>query len=463
MKRWIIGIIAVGLALVLLSQTAVPIVADDGWYEGKEEDIFGKSFQDEYWTSHITNTTSNGAEVNFTVSWVNNSGAQVFLVALKDAVNDQEKGVLPYQLLGFHYYTPKGREIFVGALLAFLMAYNDTNGNHVQDPGNEPCYYLIPFGAANATKNPEHVPETIPNPVQKVGEGHYRFGMTYKNLFVKVVDFNATATVLAFPLALLMPLFIAKISELTITYDVTIDDDSGELKVETFYTIGPVEKFWLIAGIIEQDVSEILTPQWGLSAVHYVATFASKTKFSQSNGNQIQKAMDEITDQDLDVKVGDDDERAFRVGTRGTYDLINKTGSVVSQDNEAYNLLLQTRLADKLVVAWQLGFSAKVFANMAYGISKTVRMRYNSPEDLAKKSLNPFNPQGFLAGDMWYAVCFSPWEGEKVVHDPVYTAYFTSDPDIAAEDESEQVCGMTALAPTFLLITGFVWRKRRKH
>ncbi|MEE9150992.1 MAG: hypothetical protein V3U20_04065 [Thermoplasmata archaeon] len=51
------------------------------------------------------------------------------------------------------------------------------------------------------------------------------------------------------------------------------------------------------------------------------------------------------------------------------------------------------------------------------------------------------NPDGFGVKALWYGVCFPSWQGYKVVHDPVYTAYFGEAP----ASEEGRLCGAGAL------------------
>ncbi|UCF08496.1 MAG: hypothetical protein JSW28_02065, partial [Thermoplasmata archaeon] len=217
MKALVLKVLCGLLAVLMLIPTSSASGFDE-YEDGDEEEVRGHSFDEEYWTSSVTNETGNGT-ATFFVSYVNNADVQVFLVGLKDVIGEEGgKGVLPYQLLGMHFYTPKGREVFIGAIFAFLMAYNDTNGNNIQDPGNEDVFYIIPFGLGD--ENGSYTPTTTVHEVQKLGEGHYKFGVTYTNLFAKIVNGNNP---LAFWLSVAFPIYHARFSELTVMYDVTID------------------------------------------------------------------------------------------------------------------------------------------------------------------------------------------------------------------------------------------------
>ncbi|UCE72949.1 MAG: hypothetical protein JSV56_07890 [Methanomassiliicoccales archaeon] len=427
-------VMIVGLLLVPTSSAS----GFDEWNEGDEKRILGHSFDEEYWTASVTNESENGS-ATFSVFYVNSSDVQVFLVALNNVIGKEgKKGVLPYQLFGMHYYTPKGREVFIGAIFAFLMAYNDTNGNNIQDPGNEDVYYIIPFGLDD--ENGSYAPQINVHNVEKLEEGHYRFGITYTNLFAKIVDGNDPWS---FWVSVALPVLHARFSELTVMYDVTIDDETGEVKAETYYTIGQVEVIRIWGAPAEPR--DILNENWGISAVHYVSVFASWYKItSQETGHEINTGISAPAE-NISIKVGDKDDRAFDIGYRGTYDLLNESSSphtTVAEDKNAYNILLQAKPADLILVGWQLGFSAGLFSLLSYALSENIQDQYSSPKDLRHKWWLNYAHTARL----WYAVSFPGWRGYRVEHDPTYTAYFgassSTPPD---EDDDGRPCGLGSL------------------
>lgn len=421
------------------------------WQEGDEVAIFGHSFQEEYWTNESVATTSPaGDDVTFSASFVNYENVSAFLLSLNMVENENGTGTVPFQLFGLHYFTPDGNEVFIGAVLAFLMAFDDTyNGtgpgsNGLPDPGNEKVYYVIPFGVAGALDD-TYPPEVEVQEVEKLGEGHYRFGIQYRNLYAFVTE-NFIAS------AIFATGWIAKFSELTITYEVTMDQESGEVRAETWYTIGEVTELWLIfLGIPIEADPHGLPENMGLSVVHFVTVFTSKYQGASGNstGDTIDPAINAPLEEDIVLKVGDDSERALEVGTRGTFDLVNEsTDYVIKEDQPAMNAIVGARLVDMVLVAWQLGFAAGAMSIFAYALSDYVQEAYDGPLDLAQRSLVPTNEDGFNAYPLWYAVSFPQWNGYRVVHDPVYTAYSS----FAAPADEEQGFNAGGLVLLLLIV-----------
>jgi hypothetical protein len=439
MRKMALQLFCVLIAGLLLVPTSSASGLDD-WEDGDEEEITGHSFDEELWTAEISNETENGNST-FVISYVNYENVQAFLVAFKTFENDNGTGTLPYQMYGMHYFTPDGEEVFIGALLAFLMVYDDSNNNSIPNPDspdNEKIYYVIPFGVEKSlNESGSYEPIVTPIPATEIEEGHYQFGMRYQNLYAYVSQNPILGLIFQTG-------WIAKFSELTITYDITINAKTGEVKTETYYTIGQVtELYAFVLGQREEADPSELPDSLGISAVHFVTMFTSKYKVTgETSGNTLSPTTTELADENVSIAVGEKNERAFAIRFMGEFDLIDEdTGSTIEEDNPAYNILVQAKLNDLLLVWWQLGFSAALMSVFAYGLSEHVQEKYTSPRDLAQKSLNPFNPQGFGVRALWYAVCFPSWNGLRVEHDPVYTAYFGDPP---SEDDGGP-CGAGAL------------------
>lgn len=465
MKRVFVFFFSLTAALLMLSP--VSYAGDlDTWYDDIEVEILGHSFDEEYWTAEIQNTTENGDLVKFTVSYVNQSNVQAFLVAMHSVTNTENgTGTLPYQLFGMHFITDSGEEVFISALFAFLLAYNDTNNNSIPDPENEKLFHVIPFGARKDLN--DTYPLKVTNiDVEKISDTHYRFGMKYENLYALVTE-NYVAS------HIYKTGWIAKFTELQIVYDITFNEDTGEVTAETFYNIGEVTELWgVLLGIpIKADPNDI-PDNFGLAAAHYVTVFTSKFDVKGSDsGHTIATNVTKPIDEDITIEVRK--ERAFEIGFRGDYTLYDGLGQVQKESSPAINILLQARPMDLSLVLWQLGFSANIFSFMAYSLSDYVQDLYKSPQDLKDKSLNPFNKYGFRASALWYVVCFPEWNGHRIEHDPVYTAYASTEPvdkegeeppDDGGDDskEEDKLCGSIFVVGSMMTAVPAIVVIRRK-
>jgi hypothetical protein len=323
-----------------------------------------------------------------------------------------------------HYYTPSGKEVFLGAVFAFLMAFNDTyttgSGNGLPNPGDEDVYYVLPFGVAHDYENSSYPPSATAIPAQKLGEGHYKFGISYKNLYAKIISGNSLGE---FWWSAVLPLYIARFSELTVTYEITVDAAAHTATAETFYTIGEVQDLWVWG--VRTDPHNLST-NFGLAAVHYGTIFTSDYTVEDANGTTIGANFDGPVGDNLSLRIGGS-ERFAKIGFRGTYDLLDEqsdgTTTTVSSGNQALNAIVRARAPDRALVAWQHGMSADIFSVFAYGTSANVRAAYSSPQDLLNRGSANFTGSRF-----WYAVSFPHFQGYRIVHDPTYEAYYGEPP-----------------------------------
>ena len=444
---------------LLISLTVSPAFGRNlkDWEAGDEVELTGHSFDEEYWSSSFHNETEKGENVTFDISYVNFGEAEAFLLSLHTIQKGDNVSTVPYQMYGMHFFTENNEEVFIGALLAFLMIYNDTNSNDLPDPG-EDFMYVVPFGIGDMV-NGSYTPEVEQIPAEKVEENHYRFGVRYKNLYALATK-NPLAT------AIYKTGWLARFSELEVVYDIYVDEEAGTIRTETFYTIGQVSELWAVfLGLpIPADPKE-LPDSLGIGAVHYVTVFTSKYKVTSDDGNEIDVNIAQPPE-GIDINVGENNDRALSIGLRGTYDLIDEdTDQKIIEGADAYNYLLEAKNNDKALVLWQLGFSAGAFSLFAYSLSDNIQEKYTDPLDLAKKSLNPFNPHGFYSSALWYGVCFPSWGGYRVEHDPVYTAYVNFDPQ-AGEDEEEDTPGFEMpllAAASVVTMVGLAVKKRKRE
>jgi hypothetical protein len=161
-----------------------------------------------------------------------------------------------------------------------------------------------------------------------------------------------------------------------------------------------------------------------LSAVHYLSVFTSQYTVETESGVELAPPTS-ITplDEDLTIKVGNNNERAFDIGLGRQYALINETTNpwtTVSPAETALNTLLGARLSDLILVGWQAPVSAWVFAHMAYGLSSQLRSVYPTVGDMVE---NTASGAAFHNSNWWYAVTFPEWNSLRVEQDPVYVAY----------------------------------------
>jgi len=411
------------LAIVLcLSPATANAIPPEHYFPGDEAHLFGHTFSENYWTNDSIMLQNENGSVQFIMSYVNYTGVgsfQAALLALGMIHNNVtgDNATLPYQLFALHFTTPTtsglfalsgGRDIFVGAIFAFLYAYNDSNSNNLPDP-TESRVFIIPYGYNNPKSNTTGAPEVTATPVSNPEPGHYRFGVNYTHLYARVVA--GGPNIVDFFATMLYPIMEIEISELCFTYDIEVDPVTGIITTETFYTIGQLEAVRVL-GIDVPNPHQYLDT-WAIGAAHVIVAFGSN--YLVEAGSTTPGPAATWHSRNLTA----DGRRAFAVGVRGTYDLINETsGSPVALDLPAYCWVVTPLLSDALLVLWQLPLSADLLSVFAYAMSPTLQDLYHGPRDVYMHANTAFNKQAF-----WYAIAFPQWGGYRVEHDPVYTAY----------------------------------------
>jgi hypothetical protein len=428
-------------------------------------DLLGHDFTEEYWTAPDIAYDFAGGEASFSMSYASYKSVDAFLIAFNTYEKEGNVSTLPYQLFGLHYYTPQGFEVFIGAILAFMMAFDDTfdgtgpGQNGLPDPGNEDYYYVVPFGMSSILPEENYVPVVEPIECEKLGEGHFRFGQRWTNLYAKIiVADNPVAAILSAA----FPLITARFSELTVVYDVKIDEDEGTVTAETFYTIGEITKLWIFDPVdieLEEADPHSLDENFGLSVVHYVVPFVNGVAVKEKDDKfDVTGNVTAEMDADVNMRVGDDDERAFTIGHRGKYDLIDEgPGTKIRTDEDAVALTLQARLADSLLVAWQALFSLDVFCTASWAVSENLQDTYTSPRALWNVARLSF----FVAPPLWYATSFPGWQGYRIEHDPTYTGY--ADVNFKPETEEKAPGFSMAVVMVAIAVPTFVYFGSRKR
>jgi hypothetical protein len=422
MKMKILPAVILALAMMLLAAPLTTSATPPATYvPGSEAALFGHTFAEPYWTNVTTHedpATNNTVEI--IMHHVNHQNAfHAALLALGDVYiyENDTHSTFPYQLFGLHFTTPGGKEVFTGAIFAFMYAFNDTNGNNLPDDGSDQSWIVVPYGydGGNKTLTPSVDAIDVTTFVDSDGLTHYRFGVTYNDLYARIVSRDNP---IAFWLTLGLPFVEFQISELEFIYDITVNETSGELTTETFYNIGQIQELH-IAGIGE--VGDMALVHEALENVtigmaHFVTAWGSEYRTDPGSTMPV-AATDWIAGTIFTDPAGND--RALAVGVRGTYNVINETDStVIRPDEPAIAWVMTPTVLDLLLLWWQLPFSADFFAIWSYAVSPTLQATYTGPLAVYNHATTAFNTVGF-----WYAISFPKFGGYRIEHDPVYTAY----------------------------------------
>ncbi len=414
--KWLSLVLFGFCLLFFISPAQVGAQPPQHWVPGLEQHLFGHTFAESSWTNDsIILESENNDTVQFIASYLNyvegQQSFQAMLIALGVIENENgTQSTLPYQLFGLHFKTKEGRDIFAGSLLAFLFGFNDTDHNGIPSPG-ENRFFIIPYGYNEGNASEPVTVEAIP--VTQLSDTHYQFGIRYQNLYGRLVSANSPED---FIWSLLLPLFEITFSELTVIYDIQINSETGEITTETYYTIGQVTEFRFL-GISIPNFHESLQDV-GIGVAH-LGIILTTRYYSRTVGSAPVAGVNQnLVNISTDAQGRD---RAFTLGTRGTYDVLNESTapySTIQTGLPAYSWVLAPEPIDLILLLWQLPISASVFSVFAYAMSDYLQRIFDGPLDVYDHAENVFNTAAF-----WYGVTFPESNGYRVEHDPVYIAF----------------------------------------
>jgi hypothetical protein len=402
--------------LFFLSPAQVGAQPPKQWIPGVEQQFFGHTFAETAWTNDsIVFESENNDTVQFIASYLNYDQGegefQAMLIALGVIENENgTQSTLPYQLLGLHFKTKGGQDIFAGSLLAFLFGFNDTDHNGVPSLG-ENRFFIIPYGFNEGNTSAPLTVEAIP--ITQLDEDHYQFGVRYQNLYGRIVSANNEGE---FVWTLLVPFYEITFSELTVIYDIQVDSESGEITTETYYTLGQVTDFRFL-GISIPNFHDALE-DIGIGVAHLGIILTTKYYTRTAGTTPVSGTDQTLVNISTDTRGRD---RAFTLSTQGTYDVLNESTtpySTLQTGLPAYSWILSPQPIDLILLLWQLPISANIFSVFAYAMSSYLQRIFEGPLDVYNHAENVFNTAAF-----WYGITFPESNGYRVEHDPVYTAF----------------------------------------
>ncbi|MFW9830653.1 MAG: hypothetical protein ACFFD8_02650 [Candidatus Thorarchaeota archaeon] len=406
-----------GFALLyFISPAQIQALPPQYWTPGIEKTILGHTFAESLWTNDsITLEGENNETIQFIASYINHEeqdrGFQAMLLAL--GIIENENGTqttLPYQLFGLHFTTPQDKDVFVGSILAFLFGFNDTDENGVPSP-DENRFYIIPYGFNEGNVTEALSIEALP--ATQLDDHHYQFGIRYKNLYGRLVSAKNEGE---FLLTLLLPLYEITFSELTVLYDIRVNEDTGEITSETYYTIGQVTELRFLGTPIPNHHHYM--ENIGIGVAHFGVVFTPRYYVRTAGNVPLSGSNQILANITTDVRGRN---RAFALGTRGTYNVLNESTtptSIIQSNLPAYSWIFSPQSIDLLLMLWQLPISANIFSIFAYSMSSYLQSLFTGPLDVYNHADDVFNTAAF-----WFGITFPESNGYRIEHDPVYIAF----------------------------------------
>ncbi len=402
---------------------------------------------------------------NMYMTYVNNSGLKLLYAGLEDITTD-ESGYLriPMQSFIMHYKTNENnRDVILASTFLMLMAFNESSNTLYPDSPDQNDLLFASFSlgfdlSALGKTLPVLNSKTETIPLTHEGS-QWTWGMKYTNLTAlwwrTYVNPNNPHFDNSWPLALTV------YDELTFTYTLTIDPDTGIATLQENHIIGRMRH--LFAGIIpiawtyynstgnygmfgrklsnETIYDYIQNNGLKMSIINFqTSVMADHETYSQTPSGQ--KVTDEeisITDTSIDT-YADDGEKIFTAdfGTKKDYNLYNYTADPTESTFDTYEATART--AKIAGFAGNGGLFALHIGLMKFLPAVVIHMH----PALFAKSLQTI--ANMSRANYFYIIAYSDYSGYTVEHDPTFTAYIATNTDTSGNPPPTGAGGIIIIA-----------------
>lgn len=375
-------------------------------------------------------------------NYINVGGFQLFYVGLVNATHNSRFVTIPLQTFFEHYKTPAGKTAVTASSFISLVAFKEnTSSVHPNSPDRGDELYAsfslgVDLTAFGGRPVPPYVATSKIIPLTSIDDNHWTWGLNYTNL--NAIWWRIGVDSLPYWDSN-VPRGLARYSELTFTYDLTIDPSTKTAKLQTNYTVGKMTDLWLLAqnpvahlnatgtynldGTLAspQTIYEFLqTGQYKLSIVLAQKAILVSQNTAQTPRDTIDGSnATAVDDSEHDVSraavstEAPDGERVFRAdfGTKPTYQLYDLDDSNPTAYDATTRTVRRLGWAGNPVFWFQNKFMGFLPLFVAHVDPALIQHARNGLVD-------------FVASDYVYIISYQQWGGTKIVHDPDFTAFY---------------------------------------
>jgi hypothetical protein len=437
--------------ILLMLSTALPVLATDSlepsdfqlesW--SKEIDFF--DYVREYASIHGKTPPPDNAHAYLNLAYVNVSGVQMLSAGLFNITDEENALTIPLQTTMMHYKSRDGlKDVVTASSFVMLMTFNETENTLIaQSPDrNDTLYASFSLGynlgeLFEDSNRPDLNSKTEVIPLSSDPEKLvWTWGMKYTNLaalwWKTSIDPNN-------PARDPRPIALTIYDELTFTYELEIDPDTGEATLSMNYTIGRMRDLWVFWWLIflpvavhynatgcyrlnGQEISEetiydfIHNQGIKMSTVNFQGTvILDHSAYFESSGTEVQDN-DVVVDDSSIEAFADDGEKIFNADftTKESYNLYNFTRDSEEETYETYQTITRTcKIA---------GFARNPIFAVHTSLMRLIPVVLASmhPElyEQAKDHLLDMN-----YADYFYLTAYPEYDGYRIEHDPTVTAF----------------------------------------
>jgi len=441
---------AVTAVLLLIISSIAPAFAVDYLRPGDfEEESWSKvidylEYVDVYAALHGKPRPPAGAHAYLYMTYVNNLGVQMLYAGLSNITMGLGalSVTLPIQTFMMHYKTQdQSRDVVTASSYIMLLAYNETTEGtiHQNSPDKNDTLYasfslgfdlstLISTDAPALNSRTEIISLTHPE------ENRWTWGMTYTNLTAIWWRLWVDPTNSSYKT---VPVAISVYEELTFTYDLIFDSENNTAQIVSNYVIGRMTDLWVVDTwwwFIPVIVHYNSTGCYRLNKSHYsnetIHQFLNEHGISMSlvffqasalldhtteslvNGQNIADE-ETMVNNDRITTCADDGERICDVdfAEKNSYILYNHTSGMSSEHTAV------PRTAERG------GFSRNpIFRIHTFLMNYIPLALAHMDKPLYEQAKNHLLNMTYA--DCFYIISYPTYDGYKIEHDPIYTAYF---------------------------------------
>jgi len=405
------------------------------------------------------------------LTYVNVSGIQMLYAGLENITANQTALSIPIQTCMMHYRSRDDlKDVVTASSFVMLLAFSEeVNTIHEQSPDkNDTLYASFSLGYDLTELFPgAAIPRLISTteiiPLESTDDLTWTWGMRYTNL---TAIWWKTSIDPQRPSHDPRPVAISRYDELTFTYILTLDPETGEAKLSMNYVVGRMVDLWVIWWLIlipipvhynstgcygvggktklsDETIYDYLQNQGiKMSIVQFQSTVVlDHTTYSRSNGVNVTD--EEVAVDDAKVSTFAGDERIFDAdfSVKKAYKLFNYTADSTETDSASYDTTTRTckvagyaRNPIFQVHTFLMRFIPLVVAHM-------------DPE-LYQQAKDRLLDMSYA--DYFYVIAYPVYDGFRIEHDPTYTAYCY----LTTEEPSEPTQGPAIPQGGLVLIVG---------
>ena len=459
----IVILILINVLPVYAADTLVP---SDFQLESWSKNIDFFDYVRVYTAIHGKTPPSENEHAYLNLVYVNSSGLQVLSAGLFNITDEENTITIPIQTTMMHYKSRDGlKDVVTASSFVMLMAFNETGDTIFDMSPDETDTLYASFSLGYdlddlfEDSKPDLNSKTEVIPLTSSSDGLvWTWGMRYTDLgalwWKTSIDQDN-------PARDPRPIALTVYDELTFTYELEIDPETGEATLSMNYTIGKMRNLWIFwwllvipipfhynsTGCYKLNGQQISTETIHdfiynqgiqMSIVNFQGTvILDHTAYFESQGTNVQN--EEVIVDDSEIETFADDGEKILVSnftTKESYNLFNYTLDPTETSYETY----QTRTRTSKITGFARNPIFAVHTSLMRFIPAVMASIDPELYTQAKDHLLDMN-----YADYFYITSYPEYGGYRIEHDPSITAYCNLITDVPQPGEPSTLDGIGSI------------------